>query len=407
MEALRKFRLYFSNLGSMFVLLWVMMFMVCFADSLCGPVIPYLVREFLLDEAAVVAMIGLLSSVFNLVKTIANVPGGILGDKMNRSMIVLISLLLLPTSYLLLFLAEQSYWILCSYILLGIFWGLSMPSLSAIIADIIPENIRGTAFAIFNLSWITSQTVAPVLGGFLADNFFIRFPFISALLLSIAVISLYLSSIGKVKAAALPVRLKREIGRQKGTISTEHLRLNILLLCCMRFFSGVGNGILMPITTAFLMYTLNTSPTEMGLAFSVGWGVATALAQVPGGKAADKLGPKVVILLSTLVATPLLLLLPFSVNVFQFMLFMGLICFIGNLSSPAFSAWIANLIGTERRGKGYGFTSAASGAGAIIGPIIGSLTWTLFEPNHLLPFAFALIPFLLMLPFVIILKSKV
>lgn len=406
MEALKKFRFHLSQLGSMFALLWVMMFMVCFADSLCGPVIPYLVRELLLDEAAVVAMIGLLSSVFNLVKTTANIPGGILGD-INRSMIILISLLLLPTSYLLLFLAEQSYWILGSYILLGVFWGLSMPSLSAIIADIIPENIRGTAFAIFNLSWITSQTMAPVLGGFLSDNFFLRFPFISALLLSIAAIVFYLYFISGVKVIVSPTKLKGEDKQQKDTILTEHSRLNILLLCCMQFFSGIGNGILMPITTAFLMYVLNTSPTEMGLAFSVGWGVATALAQVPGGKAADKLGPKAVILLSTLVATPLLLLLPFSANVFQFMLFMGLICFIGNLSSPAFSAWIANLIGTERRSKGYGFTSAASGAGAIVGPIIGSLTWTLFEPNRFLPFAFALIPFLLTLPFIIILKSKI
>ncbi len=404
-ETLVKLRFYLSQLGFVFAFLWIMMFIVFFADSLCGPVVPYLVREFLIDEAAVVGMIGLLNSVFNLVRTAVNIPGAILGDRMDRSKIVLASLPLLPASFLLLFLADQCWWILGSFVLIGVFLGLSMPSLNAMVADTVPINIRATAFAIFNLSWIISQTIAPALGGFLSDNVFLRFPFIIALLLSVAVILHYLSFLNRLKAVASPTKLISESEPQESTTSTDPFRLNILLLCGMQFISGVGNGILMPINVAFLMYALGISPTEMGIAFSVGWGVATALAQVPGGKVADKFGPRLVMLVSTLIAAPLLLLLPFSTNVFQYALITGFICFIGNLASPAFSAWVANLTGTKRRGKGYGFTSAAFGAGAIIGPIIGSLTWTLFEPNYFLPFAFATIPFLLELPFIIALKS--
>ena len=91
METLVKLRFYLSQLGFVFAFLWIMMFIVFFADSLCGPVVPYLVREFLIDEAAVVGMIGLLNSVFNLVRTVANIPGAILGDRMDRSKIVLAS----------------------------------------------------------------------------------------------------------------------------------------------------------------------------------------------------------------------------------------------------------------------------------------------------------------------------
>lgn len=173
----------------------------------------------------------------------------------------------------------------------------------------------------------------------------------------------------------------------------------------MQFFNGLGNGILYTITVAFLMYALGATPTELGIVFSIGFGVAAGLAQIPGGKVADKFGSKPVIAVCTLISVPLLLLQPLSTNVFQFALILGLIGFIGSLSTPAYFAWIANLIGTEKRGKGYGFTSAAFGAGAIIGPIIGSFTWTLLEPNHFLPFAAATIPFLLTLPFIISIRN--
>jgi MFS family permease len=173
----------------------------------------------------------------------------------------------------------------------------------------------------------------------------------------------------------------------------------------MQFLYGLGNGILYPITVAFLVYALGTTPTELGIVFSIGLGLAAALAQIPGGKVADKFGSKPVIAVCTLISTPLLLLQALSTNVFQFVLIFGLIGFIGHLSSPAYFAWIANLIGTEKRGKGYGFSSASFGAGAIIGPIIGSFIWTLLEPNHLLPFTIATIPFFLTLPFIISIRN--
>ena len=327
---------------------------------------------------------------------------------MDRITLVFLSLFLSPAYLLLLYLAGESLWILGAYVISGVFFGLIIPFLNAMIAGSLPETVRGTSFAIFNLSWILSQIVAPALGGFLSDNVFLRFPIILAFTLSLIAITLYsifLKTL-KVNIASLLHQRKLEPISKKIKASAKSLMRNLLLLCGMQFFSGLGNGILMPITTAFLMYALGTSPTEMGITFSIGWGIATALAQIPGGKLSDILGPKLIMLVSTLTATPLLLLLPLSKNVLQFALILGVLSFVGNLASPAFSAWIADLIETEKLGRGYGLTSAAYSIGSIIGPVAGSLMWTISKPNYFLPFFVALIPFLLMIPFIITIKSR-
>ena len=66
------FREVFSRFGVFFTFLWIITFIVVFADSLCGPVVPYILKEFLIEETAVVAMIGFLNSIFSLTKTATN-----------------------------------------------------------------------------------------------------------------------------------------------------------------------------------------------------------------------------------------------------------------------------------------------------------------------------------------------
>ena len=55
-----------------------------------------MLKEFLIDETAVVAMLGYLQSVFNLVNTIIKIPGSILADKIARISMVLFSLCIFP-----------------------------------------------------------------------------------------------------------------------------------------------------------------------------------------------------------------------------------------------------------------------------------------------------------------------
>ncbi len=385
-----------------FLVLWLVVFAAFFAGSLCSPTVPYLLKEFLTQEAAVVAMIGYLSSLLTLARTVNNVLGAVLADKIERGAIILISLGLLPLSFLLLWFATDTWWVLASYLFFGFVFGLSMPSFNAIVADLAKKSNRATVFAVFNLSWIIAQILAPVIGGLLSDNFFLRLPFIAAFFVSVMTFLTYTVYFKKMHRNFPNLWLKPY--KNKESINevgySNYFRKNLYLLCSAQFFSGFSNGVFLLAVTAFLMYSLKASPTGMGVSFSLGWGVATALAQIPGGKVSDKFGFKTTIISFISAATPFFLLLPLSTTLLQFTLVFTLLCFIGNLSTPALSAWIANLFSARERGRGYGLTSAAWGVGAVIGPATGSIVWTLSKPNYLIPFIAAAALLLSQLPLI-------
>ncbi|MEM1562615.1 MAG: MFS transporter [Candidatus Bathyarchaeia archaeon] len=403
MEKLSRLRENLLDFGATFILLWIIMFIIVFSDSLSWPAVPYLIREFLSEEPAVVAVLGLSLSIFNSTKIVANILGALLGDKVDRSLVVLLALLFFPASFALLLFARDHIWIIGSYILFGIFYGILAPPLNAMVASSIPGGSRGTLFGIFNLSWIVSQIPAPIIGGLLSKTIFLRFPLILSLALSLFTLILFIVFRGTLRNTAAQHRPNPSYETKD---LTELSSRRLLLLCSAQLFSGLGSGVLSPITTAYLIYALKTTTAEMGLAYSLGWALATAFAQIPGGKLSDKLGYKRVIVVSTLISSPLVLLLPFSRTLEHFILIAALSCFSGNLASPAFSAYITVLMGEKKLSKGFGLTSASFGVGSIVGPIAGSFLWTTFQPNYLPPFAMSSISFLLTLPFIATLKEK-
>jgi len=400
MKIISKLRDHFSRPDVPFIFLWIVMFMIVFSDALSWPTVPYLIRDFLVEEPAVVAALGLLTSAFNLIKIAANILGAFLGDKFDRGFIILLALTLFPASFALLLFARDHLWVLGSYILFGIFYGILMPPLNAMVASLTKRKPKGILFGIFNLSWILSQIPAPIIGGFLSKTVFLRFPLVLSLALSFIILILFITFRRILRRAPSPHQSTHE-----NKYSTKPTTEKLFLLCLAQFFSGLGNGVLSPLITAYLIYVIGASPAEMGIAYSLGWGLATAVAQIPGGKLSDRFGYKQVIIASTLVGAPLILLLPFSGSLVHFTLINALSCISGNLASPAFSAYVAALMGRSLS-RGFGLTSASFSIGSIVGPIIGSFLWSIFEPNYFPPFAASTTFLLLTLPFIIVLKSE-
>lgn len=398
-------RAYFTGFGLTFFVLWSVLFLAVFAVSMCDPVLPYLVQGFIVGEAAVVTIIGYLKSVSNLSRTVANFLAGIFADRIGKRKVILASLCLLPIPFLLYFFSNDCYWLFAAALFLGFFLGLSSPQYKALVADIAPKTSRAKAFAVFNLSWILSGIPAPILGGFLSDALDPRLPFIVAFILSLVALLLFLKALRSTKRKSVTKLSHRLYGSRDDSKHRGPYAWVLTLFCVTSLLLGFGDGILMPMITAFLMFRLGTSVIEMGIAFSVAYGIVMALSQIVGAKVAERFGKKPTILVGILMATPLIALLPFTSSLIQFVAVLGLNSFLSYLWSPALSAWVADRIEAERRGRAYGFTSAAYGIGSITSPAIGGILWTLFQPNTLLPFITATIPFFLIIPFMIVLKE--
>jgi len=403
-QVFKKLRAWFEGFGITLLVLWSVLFLAVFATSMCGPALPYLVRDFIAEEAVVVAMIGYLSSARNLSSTIASSVSGVFADKSGKRNVILASLCLTPIAFLLYSFSKDLCWVFVATLILGFFHGFSNPQFKALFVDLAPRTSMAMVFAFFNLSWILAEIPAPILGGFLSDVFNTKLPFIVAFGISVIALLIFVKGFKSMKD-----QTKIEPSNSSSmTDDSESQRPHgqvLIVFCLVSLLLGLGDGILMPIITAFLMFRLGTSSIEMGIAFSVAYGLLMALSQVPGAKIADKFGKKSIIIICILVATPLSLLLPFTLSLMPFVVILGLNNFIGYLWSPAFSAWIADKMGVDARGKAFGFTSASYGTGTIVGPAIGGLLWTLFYPNTFLPFMTGTIPFFLIIPLIILLKE--
>lgn len=167
---------------------------------------------------------------------------------------------------------------------------------------------------------------------------------------------------------------------------------------------GLANGIMTTSFIAYLMYRLSVSTSEMGISFSVGWGIITAIAQIPGGWLADRMGGKTIVLICGIASALLIPLIPLTISLVQFIYTLGIITFLGNLSSPAYSAWFMDHMPSERRAGSFGLTEAAYGIGSIAGPILVGILWASFAQNTLIPFLIVALVFISRIPIVLAIK---
>jgi MFS family permease len=116
------------------------------------------------------AWVPLVLVAMNVVYALTAYPFGKLSDRMNRTRLLMLGLLALIAADLVL--ASGNHW---SVVLVGVgLWGLHMGMtqglLATMVADIAPEDLRGTAFGFFHLVSGVAMLVASAVAGLLWDR---------------------------------------------------------------------------------------------------------------------------------------------------------------------------------------------------------------------------------------------
>ncbi len=115
------------------------------------------------------AWVPLVMVVMSVVYAIAAYPVGILSDRMDRCLILIIGTAILIVADLVLAYATDVWGVMLGVSLWGLHMGFSQGLLSTLVADTTPEERRGTAFGLFNLISGIVLLVASALAGFLWD----------------------------------------------------------------------------------------------------------------------------------------------------------------------------------------------------------------------------------------------
>jgi MFS family permease len=84
---------------------------------------------------------------------------------------------------------------------------------------------------------------------------------------------------------------------------------------------------------------------------------------------------------------------------------MGGISAVGNISSPAISAWLMDLVPERNRARISGVTQTLNGVGLTIGPNAGSYVWNSTKPDATVSCGVAAAIFASAMPFYLMLKE--
>ncbi|MDP3371532.1 MAG: MFS transporter [Candidatus Paracaedibacteraceae bacterium] len=125
--------------------------------------------------------------VFNIGWCATSYPIGVIADRMNRYWLLAIGIILLVIADIILATAGN-LWILYTGVLFwGFQYGVTMNIFSSLIAEIIPENLRGTGFGIYYIISATASMITePLVGGWVAKNFGFHNSFIVSAIIGLA-----------------------------------------------------------------------------------------------------------------------------------------------------------------------------------------------------------------------------
>jgi MFS family permease len=115
------------------------------------------------------SVIGILAmlAVFNLVYTLISTPAGSLSDRIGREKMIIGGWFVYALVYLGFGLADTVWHIWVLYILYGFYYGLAYGTSKAMVADLVPEELRGTAYGTYNAVLGMIDLPASLIAGFL------------------------------------------------------------------------------------------------------------------------------------------------------------------------------------------------------------------------------------------------
>jgi MFS family permease len=89
-------------------------------------------------------------AVYNLVIALVSTPAGSLSDRVGRRRLIIGGWLVYAAIYFGFALAQNAWQVWLLYVTYGLYFGMAFGTANAMVADLVPENMRGTAFGTYH-----------------------------------------------------------------------------------------------------------------------------------------------------------------------------------------------------------------------------------------------------------------
>jgi MFS family permease len=336
--------------------------------SLTGPIWAFYVSSLEASEVEV----GYVFGISNAMAAMANILGGSLSDRYGRKKPNAIGTLLSVFPPILYLFAKNWVGLIPWVVISGLGTGLCMPIRWSIIADSSADRKRAMAYSWINLAFLLGSTVAPILGGLIADAFGMRLPFILSFGLMGAsfIFSLFLHESRK-------ATIQQSVTTGDNAKSQPFLAIT-LILCALNVIQAIGIGIYGPITPLFTGERFSATYADVGILYAIGFGLSSMVVQIPGGKIATRYDRKKIVIVTIILSAPFFGLFALSRSFVECIIVMFLSNVILNFSWPAYQDLMMALSPPSRRGLITGISNTSFWCGMMIGSTISGILWEKF-----------------------------
>ncbi len=340
-------------------------FTVALGYGIVAPAIPEFARQFGVSAAVAASVI----SVFALVRVAGALPAGRLVDRFGRKNVMAAGIAVVAVSSVLAGFSRSAG----ELILLrgGGGLGSAMYTVGAqtMLLASVPPAQRGRASGVFSAGFLAGAISGPVVGGLVA-TWSLRAPFFlyGGLLLVPAIITMTVLR----EPAREPVtggqREPRQAAAVRQALRSRAYRAAALATLADGF---AALGVRSAIVPLFVRDVLHRTPVWTGVGFLI-FAALNGLALLPGGRAADALGRRPVIITGCAVSAGGMLLLAFGPGLAGYLAAMAAAGAGSGLLDVAPSAMIGDLL-HRRGGTLVALYQMAGDAGTVTGPVVAGL----------------------------------
>jgi MFS family permease len=342
-----------------------------------------------------IVIVGLLSTIQMSGSFLFQLPGGFITDRYGRKKVIVYGTCLRVFAALILYSARSWQWVLPGIILNGMA-GIYNPAFSAIIADSMPRERRGTAFGTYRMMTSIPGVFMPVVSGYYLDRLGIQVGVRTGLLMFAVATTIAVLVRAKYLEETLDTSKTKENTQNKNEGLLKNFTAQPRIIYFMLLVSIIS-GFIMRMSWSFLpIYAYNVmglTTTQYGLLQSIASFISSPLYMV-GGMLSDRVGRIPCILLARgfgpLDSLSLLFLRDYNQLIAVFGT-VGLIEGLGGgrirgggfMGGPAWEALLADIVPQQNRGKVNGMLATISGLATLPASYIGGLIYDI-NPNTLL-----------------------
>jgi DHA1 family multidrug resistance protein-like MFS transporter len=322
---------------------------------------------------------GLTAALASLIGCISFLAGGLIADYYGRRRIMFIAAFYGAFSALL-FAFIKDWRLFAAVYIVATFASISGPASSATVADSIPPEKRATGIASLQVVSSLPVTVAPLIGGWIMNEYGVMDGFRLA--------CLFTSAFSLLSALALFYFLRETwLKSDKGKLR-EWLRLPRQLssslkgLICSYALVAFANGAVASYYILYASEVIGLTPFQWAPIASIQFLVT--LLKIPGARVSDKIGKRKVMIVSLLACAPCSILFTLSHSFLQALLSILFVTATGIVYSPAYEALQADLTPKATRGRIIALWQLITSLATIPGTIAGGFLFEAVDPT--LPF---------------------